>query len=270
MVNAGRCPIVEPGLDEVLRRGVAAGRIRATTDATDAVAASEVSIVCVGTPSAANGSLDLTQVEKVCQEIGLALSAAPERHTVIVRSTMLPGSTDAVVIPALEQASGTVAGEGFRVLYNPEFLREGSSLADFADPAFTLLGAEDEATAEVGRALYETLTAPVIVAPIRVAEMVKYAANAFHATKITFANEIGSVASALGVDGREVMRDPHPRHQAQRLPGLPPPGVRLRWLVPAQGPAGPHPPGPHGRRRDPACWTRCCAVTPGRSSEPSR
>ena len=205
MINAGRSPIIEPGVEDLLARGVAAGRVRATTDAEEAILTTDVSVICVGTPSAGNGSLDLTQVEKVCQEIGLALGATTSVHTIIVRSTMLPGSTQDVVIPALEQASGMRAGEGFGVCYNPEFLREGTSLADFADPPFTLLGAADETAAEAGRALYASVSAPVIVAPIRVAEMVKYACNAFHATKITFANEIGNIASAMGVDGRQVM-----------------------------------------------------------------
>jgi GDP-mannose 6-dehydrogenase len=205
MVNAGRSPIVEPGLDELLARGVAAGRIRATTDATDAVASTRVSIVCVGTPSASNGSLDLTFVEKVCQDIGLALATAAARHTVIVRSTMLPGSTHGVVIPALEQASGLEAGRDFAVLANPEFLREGTSLADFAEPPFTLVGADDEDDAAAARELYASIGAPLIVAPIRETELVKYACNAFHATKITFANEIGNLAAAMGLDGRRVM-----------------------------------------------------------------
>jgi GDP-mannose 6-dehydrogenase len=205
MVQTGASPIVEPGLGDLLAAGVAAGRIRATTDAEDAVASTDVSIVAVGTPSAANGSLDLTHVEKVCQEIGIALGAKDGVHTVIVRSTMLPGSTEAVVIPALEQASGKVAGEGFLVVYNPEFLREGTSLADFADPPFTLLGVADEPAAVVGRALYASIDAPVLVAPVRDAEMVKYACNAFHATKITFANEIGALAQTMGADGRRVM-----------------------------------------------------------------
>ncbi|MEX0985647.1 MAG: nucleotide sugar dehydrogenase [Actinomycetota bacterium] len=205
MINAGRSPIIEPGVEDLMARGVGAGRIRATTDAEDAILATDVSVICVGTPSASNGSLDLTQVQKVCQEIGLAVASKSTRHTIVVRSTMLPGSTDDVVIPALEHASGMKAGEGFQICYNPEFLREGTSLADFADPPFTLLGAADEAAAEAGRALYASVSAPVIVAPIGVAEMVKYACNAFHATKITFANEIGNIASAMGVDGRQVM-----------------------------------------------------------------
>lgn len=205
MIGEGRSPIVEPGLDDLLARGVRGGRIRATTVAEEAIAVSDISVVCVGTPSAGNGSLDLTQVQKVCQEIGLALGTTGRPHTVVIRSTMLPGSTEEVVIPALEAASGRRVGPDLRVCYNPEFLREGTSLADFNDPSFTLLGATDEAAADDGRALYASLEAPVIVTPIRVAEMVKYASNAFHAAKITFANEIGIVCNELGIDGHQVM-----------------------------------------------------------------
>jgi GDP-mannose 6-dehydrogenase len=206
LVSAGRSPIVEPGVEELLGRAVAAGRLRATTSAEDAVGDSELSIVCVGTPSAPNGSLDLTHVEKVCQEIGLALGSARDPHTVVVRSTMLPGSTEEVVIPTLEASSGRRVGPGdVRVCFNPEFLREGSSLADFHDPAFTLLGVADDETAAVMRELYATLSAPVEVVSYRVAEMAKYASNAFHALKITFANEIGAVSHELGADGARVM-----------------------------------------------------------------
>lgn len=205
IVNAGHSPIIEPGVDDLVARGLAAGRIRATTSAEDAVLDTEVSIVCVGTPSASNGSLDLTQIQKVCQEIGLAIGTKDERHTVIVRSTMLPGSTQEIVVPALESSSGRRAGRDLLVCFNPEFLREGSSLADFNDPSFTLLGVADEAAADVARDLYAGIDAPVVVVPIRVAEMVKYASNAFHAAKITFANEIGILSHELGVDGRQVM-----------------------------------------------------------------
>jgi len=205
MVNAGRSPIIEPGVEDLVARGVSAGRIRATTSAEDAVRDTEVSIVCVGTPSASNGSLDLTQIQKVCQEIGLAIGTKDGAHAVIVRSTMLPGSTQDIVVPALESSSGRRAGSGFQVCFNPEFLREGTSLADFNDPSFTLLGVADEAAADVARDLYAGLDAPVVVVPIRVAEMVKYASNAFHAAKITFANEIGILSHELGVDGRQVM-----------------------------------------------------------------
>ena len=205
MINAGRSPIIEEGLEELIGDGVAAGRIRATTIADDAIAATSLTIVCVGTPSAANGSLDLTQVEKVCQEIGAAIAEKAARHDVVIRSTMLPGSTEEVVVPALERASGKTAGRDFGVCFNPEFLREGSSIADFDRPPFTLIGGEDdEAIAAIG-ALYATIDAPLIVTPIRVAEMVKYACNAFHALKIAFANEIGNIGSELGIDGHRVM-----------------------------------------------------------------
>jgi GDP-mannose 6-dehydrogenase len=205
MINAGRSPIIEEGLEELIRDGVAAGRIRATTIADDAIAATSITIVCVGTPSAANGSLDLTQVEKVCQEIGSAIAEKTDRHDVVLRSTMLPGSTEDVVVPALERSSGKTAGRDFGVCFNPEFLREGSSIADFDRPPFTLIGGDDDGAIAAIGALYDTIDAPLIVTPIRVAEMVKYACNAFHALKITFANEIGNIGSELGIDGHRVM-----------------------------------------------------------------
>lgn len=205
MINAGRSPVIEAGLDELIADAVAAGRLRATTNAEEAVFETEVSMVCVGTPSNGNGSLDLGQVEKVCQEIGLALAEKVEPHLVVVRSTMLPGSTEEVVIPALEAASGKRVGEDFAVLVNPEFLREGTSIKDFFEPSFTLLGGESRRAIDVGRALYEEVDAPVVVVPFRVAEMVKYTSNAFHALKITFANEVGNVCRELGIDSHQVM-----------------------------------------------------------------
>jgi len=205
MVNAGRSPVIEEGLNELVSTGVRQGRIRATTNAEEAVAASTVSMICVGTPSHTNGRLDLTHVEKVCQEIGLAL-AGTQGHTVVVRSTMLPGSTEEVAIPALEAASGLLAGVDFGVCVNPEFLREGSSVRDFNDPPFTLIGGDDALAARTVAALYEGATSEVIVAPMRDVEMVKYASNAFHATKVVFANEIGAIAAEHGADSHEVMR----------------------------------------------------------------
>lgn len=205
MIAAGRSPVVEAGLDDLIGEGVAAGRIRATTDAEEAVLDTDVSMICVGTPSNGNGSLDLTQVEKVCQEIGLALSSTADPHVVVVRSTMLPGSTEGVVIPTLEAASGRRAGRDLGVCVNPEFLREGTSIEDFYDPPFTLLGGEDERAIEAARGLYEGIGAPVLVVAFRVAEMAKYASNAFHALKITFANEIGNVCVEQGIDSHRVM-----------------------------------------------------------------
>jgi GDP-mannose 6-dehydrogenase len=205
MINEGRSPVIEAGLDEMLRDGVAAGRIRATTDAADAVGSTDVSLVCVGTPSNRNGSLDLSQVEKVCQEIGLALGDTESRHVVVIRSTMLPGSIAGVVIPTLEAASGRRANVDFGVCVNPEFLREGTSIRDFYAPPFTLIGGQDVADVEAVRQVYATLSAEVVTVPIAVAEMAKYVSNAFHALKVAFANEIGSVCDEEGLDAVAVM-----------------------------------------------------------------
>ena len=206
LVNAGRPTIVEDGIAELVAEQVAAGRLRATTDVREAVHASEVSLVCVGTPSRTNGALDLRYVERVCEQIGEALRDKAARHVVVIRSTVLPGTVHEVVVPALERGSGKRAGEGFGVAMNPEFLREGTSIRDFADPPFTLIGADDAATADVVAALYAALDAPVHRVAVREAELVKYACNCFHGLKVAFANEIGNVAKALGVDSHEVMR----------------------------------------------------------------
>ena len=205
MINAGRSPVIETGLEELLKRGVEAGRIRATHHAEEAILATDVSMICVGTPSNANGSLDLTHVEKVCHEIGLALEGKSSPHVVVVRSTMLPGGTEGVVIPTLEQASGKRVGVDFGVCVNPEFLREGSSLRDFYEPPFTLIGGSDDRAIAWVRGVYSMLKARVMVVPIRDAEMVKYACNAFHALKITFANEIGNICVEQGIDGHRVV-----------------------------------------------------------------
>jgi GDP-mannose 6-dehydrogenase len=206
IINEGHSPIVEEGIGELIAEMVGAGRLRATTDAAEAVAATEVSLVCVGTPSHQNGSLDLTYVERVCQQIGAAMEAKKESHTVVVRSTMLPGTIEGTVVPALEAYSGKKAGREFGVCVNPEFLREGSSLKDFYSPPFTLIGADDEDTAAQVARLYHNIDAPVHVVAVKAAEMVKYACNSFHAVKVAFANEVGNVCKALGVDSHEVMR----------------------------------------------------------------
>ena len=205
IVNAGRSPIVEAGVEELIGEMVAAGRLRATTDAGEAVRESEVSLVCVGTPSNANGSLDLNYIKRVCKEIGGALEAKRERHIVVMRSTMLPGTIESVVVPTLEVYSGKKAGRDFGVCVNPEFLREGTSLKDFYSPPFTLIGADDEDVAAAVRRLYAGVDAPVLVVGVKAAEMVKYACNCFHALKVSFANEIGNVCKGLGIDSHEVM-----------------------------------------------------------------
>ena len=204
-VNAGRSPIVEPGLEEQLADAVSAGRLRATTDTADAIAATEVSLLCVGTPSRKNGSLDLTYLERVASQIGEALANKTVYHVVVVRSTVLPGTTHEVVIPALERTSGKKYGEGFGVSVNPEFLREGTALKDFRKPPLTLVGHNHAADASGTIALYQAIDAPLISTSIRVAEMIKYTSNTWHALKVCFANEIGNLCKKLDIDSHEVM-----------------------------------------------------------------
>src|SRR5690349_903788 len=205
IINEGRSPIIEEGLNELLCKGVESGTIRATTDSRAAVHDTEVSIICVGTPSNSNGSLDLRYVERVALEIGEALASKDSYHIIVLRSTVLPGTTQDVVIPALEQTSGKKAGVDFGVCFNPEFLREGTSIKDFYNPPFTVIGADDPKVAEAVNDLYSMLSAPVRVVPVRVAEMIKYSCNAFHALKVTFANEIGNICKASGIDSHQVM-----------------------------------------------------------------
>src|SRR2546425_5281407 len=204
-VNAGRSPIVEPGLDDLLRRAVSEGRLRATTSTADAIADSDVSLLCVGTPSRKNGSLDLTYLERVSEQIGAALKSKANYHVVVVRSTVLPGTTHEKVIPALERESGKKYGDGFGVSVNPEFLREGTALKDFRKPPLTLVGPTHAAEATGTIALYQAIDAPLVSTSIRVAEMMKYTSNAWHALKVCFANEIGNLCKRVGVDSHEVM-----------------------------------------------------------------
>ena len=204
-INEGRSPIVEPGLDDLLQRGAAERRLRATTDTGEAVHATDLSLICVGTPSRKNGSLDLTYLERVCEQIGEALAGKDDYHVVVVRSTVLPGTTHGVVIPALERTSGKKYGEGFGVAVNPEFLREGTALRDFRQPPLTLVGHNHAADAAPAKALYASIDAPLFSTSIRVAEMMKYTSNAWHAVKVVFANEIGNLCKRVGVDSHEVM-----------------------------------------------------------------
>jgi GDP-mannose 6-dehydrogenase len=204
-INQGRSPIVEPGLDDLLKQGADEGRLRATTSTAQAVHATDLSLVCVGTPSRKNGSLDLTYLERVCEQIGDAIKTKDGYHVVVVRSTVLPGTTHGVVIPALERTSGKKYGEGFGVAVNPEFLREGTAIRDFRQPPLTLVGHNHATDAAPTKALYESIDAPLISTSIRVAEMMKYTSNAWHAVKVVFANEIGNLCKRVGVDSHEVM-----------------------------------------------------------------
>jgi GDP-mannose 6-dehydrogenase len=205
IINDGRSPIVEPGVAELIAAAVQAKQLRATTEVAQAIADSDLSLICVGTPSHHNGSLDLSYIKRVCQQIGAALEAKNSYHIVALRSTMLPGTIAGLVIPTLEVYSGKRAGRDFGVAINPEFLREGSSLYDFNHPPFTLIGADDEDAAAPLRRLYAHLATPALCVGIKEAEMVKYACNSFHALKVTFANEIGMLCKALQVDSHRVM-----------------------------------------------------------------
>jgi GDP-mannose 6-dehydrogenase len=205
MVNEGRSPVVEERIGDLVTEQVAAGRLCATTDSARAVANTDIALVCVGTPSAPNGSLETQYLERVSEEIGAALAMRRSGYTVVVRSTMLPKTCEQIVLPRLEAASGRRAGEDFGLAVNPEFLREGSSVQDFFDPPKTVVGQFDEASGDAVVALYEGLPGPVYRVPLAVAEMIKYADNSFHALKAGFANEMGAVCKALGLDSYAVM-----------------------------------------------------------------
>ena len=204
ILNAGQSPIVEKGVDALLAAGKAAGRLRATTSAREAVQNTDVSLVCVGTPSRRNGSLDLGHVHKVAEEIGEALRSVSPYHVVVIRSTVMPG-TAASVAGILARASGKQPGQDFGVVVNPEFMREGTAIADFLQPPLTLIGSEHPDALEIVAGLYRDLEAPLFRTATPVAEMVKYVSNAFHATKIAFANEIGNICKATGIDSHAVM-----------------------------------------------------------------
>ncbi len=202
MINNGRSPIVEPGLEELIAQAANSGKFRATKDD---FAPADISIICVGTPSNENGSLNLSYVKKVSEQIGIYLKNIPNYHIVNFRSTVLPGTIEGTMIPILEKLSGKKAGRDFGVCMNPEFMRESSSIHDFFHPSFTVIGAINQKSGKIVEQIYQDVEAPVIHTTIRVAEMVKYACNAFHAVKVTFANEIGNVCKNAGIDSHEVM-----------------------------------------------------------------
>ncbi len=204
-INAGQTPIIERHIGRIINVDVQGGRLRATTDVVDAVMNSEMSLICVGTPGQANGSLDLKYVKTVCEEIGAALRNKETFHVVVARSTMLPGSMRSVVIPELEKQSGKKAGRDFGVCNNPEFLRESTAVHDYFHPPKTVIGETDNRSGDILAALYTGMDAPLIRTDIETAEMVKYTDNVWHALKIGFANEIGNICKELGVDGHKVM-----------------------------------------------------------------
>jgi GDP-mannose 6-dehydrogenase len=205
IINRGQSPIIEAEIGPILAAAAAAGRLRATANASAAIAATDLSLVCVGTPSQPNGNLDLRYVRHACEEIGAALKAKSARHVVVIRSTVLPGTMREIVIPMLEEFSGKRAGVDFGVANNPEFLREGTAVHDFNHPPKTVIGALDAATGEAVAQLYARLPGPLIRTDLATAEMIKYVDNVWHALKVGFANEIGVLCKRLDLDSHRVM-----------------------------------------------------------------
>jgi GDP-mannose 6-dehydrogenase len=205
MINDGVAPIVEAGLAELVREGARSGKLRATTSASEAVKASACSLVCVGTPSLANGNLDLSQVERVCDSIGAVLAEKRDFHVVIIRSTMLPGSMAEIVKPALERSSGRRADSDFGLAVFPEFLREGTAIRDYREAGAVIFGVSDPETERVLKEINKGVPGQVHVTDLGTAEATKYASNAWHATKVVFANEIGALCKAHGLDSHKVM-----------------------------------------------------------------
>ena len=203
---SGKTPILEPGIQELITDSHAKGLLGATMEVDQAVNASEISFLCVGTPSQPNGKLDLKGIKHVCEQIGTSLKKKDAFHVVVTRSTILPGTTAEVITPALEAASGKKAGKDFGVATNPEFLREGSAIKDFLNPPMTVLGVNDAKSEALMRELYAWVPAELFAVPVPAAEMVKYACNSFHALKVAFANEIGTVCKQAGVDAEAVTR----------------------------------------------------------------
>lgn len=203
-INSGKPTIIEKDVDELMAEQHGAGRISATTNGAEAVLSTEVSFICVGTPSTENGHLDLRGIRKVAEEIGRALREKTEPHVIAIRSTVLPGTNEEITA-IIARESGKRDGKDFSVVSNPEFLREGSSVADFHDPPFTLIGSQCEWAVDLMREIYAKLEAPFLVTEPRIAELMKYVCNSFHALKITFANEVGHICKKLGIDSHELM-----------------------------------------------------------------
>jgi GDP-mannose 6-dehydrogenase len=203
-LDAGRSPIVEPRINELVEEAHQASRLRATTDSATAVMETDISFLCVGTPSLRSGKLDLGHVEPVCRDIGKVLKGKDAFHLVVLRSTVLPGTAENIVIPALEQSSGKRLGNDFGVCVNPEFMREGTAVADFLEPSMTIIGAAEAQHAAWLRELYAWVPGRVFETSFRSAEMVKYICNAWHALKVVFANEVGTLAKELQVDAEAV------------------------------------------------------------------
>jgi GDP-mannose 6-dehydrogenase len=205
MINRGQSPIIEAEIGEIIASTRQAGRLEATNDSYEAVQKTEVSFVCVGTPSQANGDIDLNYLRRVCAQLGGALKKKYEYHVVVVRSTVLPGTMERVVIPILEEFAGKKAGKDFGVCHNPEFLREGSSVHDFYHPPKTVIGELDQTSGDTVAKLYKDFDAPLVRTDLRTSEMIKYVDNSWHALKIGFANEVGNICDSFGINAQDVM-----------------------------------------------------------------
>lgn len=205
LLRQGQTPVIEAGMSELIARAVASGRVEVTDDAAVAVQRTDLSFICVGTPSRPNGSQNLAALERLCTELGAALCNKTAYHCFVVRSTVAPGTVDGVITPLLERFSGKTCGDGFDVCFQPEFLREGSSIRDYDNPPFVVLGARSERAVSLVREVFGHLPCDFMVSTIPTAEMLKYACNTFHALKITFANEIGRVCQSLAIDSHAVM-----------------------------------------------------------------
>ena len=205
LINSGRSPVIEKDLDALLASSVHGGKFSATSDSRNAIQESDLAIICVGTPSRGNGSIDLSYVARVCEQIGESLAEQQNYFTVVVRSTVLPGTVEEVLIPGLEKKSGRKAGRDFGVCMNPEFLREGTSVHDFHHPPKTVIGEFDTRSGNALAELYKPLPGPQFRTTLRVAEMVKYVDNTFHALKVAFANEVGNLCKEVKIDSHQVM-----------------------------------------------------------------
>jgi len=206
LINAGQSPIIEKDIGELVSSNVKSGRLKATVSTSEAVMGSDLSLLCVGTPSRANGSLDLSAVQAVSRQIGSSLAGKNSYHSVVIRSTVLPGTLSDIVVPSLQETSSKKLGEAFGVASNPEFMREGSAVSDFNNPAKTVIGTKDETTRERLLELYRGLPGRLIVTEPRLAELVKYTDNTWHALKVAFGNEIGNICKAAGVDSHDLMQ----------------------------------------------------------------
>ena len=205
IINQGRSPIVESQIDELVCKVVTGGRLKATTNLEEALDGARVALICVGTPNEEDGSLSIQSVRKTCQMIGGMLGVMEDYPVIVIRSTVMPGTTQEVVIPLLEESSGKKAGKDFGVCFNPEFLREGTSINDFYNPPQTVIGTDDDRAFNIVSDIYKPISAPIVQTEIKVAEMIKMVSNAYHALKITFANEIGNICKQNGIDSHHVM-----------------------------------------------------------------